>query len=68
MEKIISVGIDIGTSTTQVIFSHITIENLASAYSVPQIDIIDKNVFIKVISILHLWSLKLRSMVRKLKK
>jgi len=47
LEKIISVGIDIGTSTTQVIFSHITIENLASAYSVPQIDIIDKNVFYK---------------------
>ncbi|MCQ2402037.1 MAG: ethanolamine ammonia-lyase reactivating factor EutA [Lachnospiraceae bacterium] len=43
-EQILSVGIDIGTSTTQLIFSHITIENMASSYSVPRISIVDKTV------------------------
>ena len=43
-EKIISVGIDIGTSTTQLIFSNITIENMASSFSVPRIEIIDKEI------------------------
>ena len=36
-ETITSVGIDIGTSTTQLIFSRLTIENLASSYTVPRI-------------------------------
>ncbi len=44
VEIIHSVGIDIGTSTTQLIFSKITIENRASSYSVPRIDIVDKEV------------------------
>ncbi|PXV93603.1 reactivating factor of adenosylcobalamin-dependent ethanolamine ammonia lyase [Lachnotalea glycerini] len=43
-EIIISVGIDIGTSTTQLIFSRITIENLASSYTVPRISIVNKEV------------------------
>ena len=43
-ETILSVGIDIGTTTTQLIFSKITIENTASMRSVPQIRIIDKKV------------------------
>ena len=34
-EVILSVGIDIGTSTTQLIFSRLTIENQASSYTVP---------------------------------
>ncbi len=41
-EKILSVGIDIGTSTTQVIFSEIIIENIASVASVPRIRVVDK--------------------------
>ena len=41
---ILSVGIDIGTSTTQLIFSRLTIENRASSYTVPRIDIVDKEV------------------------
>ena len=45
--KINSVGIDIGTSTTQLIFSKLTIENLASMYSVPRIKIIETNVVYK---------------------
>lgn len=44
-ETILSVGIDIGTSTTQLIFSKLTIENLASNYTVPRISIVDKEVF-----------------------
>lgn len=43
-EIIISAGIDIGTSTTQLIFSKITMENRASSYSVPKIVIVDKEV------------------------
>lgn len=42
-----SVGIDIGTSTTQLIFSHITIVNMANAISVPRIEILDTDVFYK---------------------
>ncbi|MFW5961374.1 MAG: ethanolamine ammonia-lyase reactivating factor EutA [bacterium] len=47
LEKIISIGIDIGTSTTQVVFSEITIENMASGFTVPRINIIDKKVIYK---------------------
>ena len=43
-EIIKSVGIDIGTSTTQLIFSELTIENEASNYVVPRINIVDKKV------------------------
>lgn len=43
-EVILSVGIDIGTSTTQLIFSRLTIENRASNYAVPRISIVDKEV------------------------
>lgn len=46
-EKILSVGIDIGTSTTQLIFSTLTIENVASAFNVPRIIITDKEVIYK---------------------
>ena len=44
VETILSTGIDIGTSTTQLIFSKITIENMASSYTVPRISIVDKEV------------------------
>lgn len=43
-EVLLSVGIDIGTSTTQVIFSNITIENMGSDFSVPRIEIVDKEI------------------------
>ncbi len=43
-EEILSAGIDIGTSTTQLIFSKITIENTASSFSVPRISIVDKKI------------------------
>lgn len=43
-EQILSVGIDIGTSTNQLVFSKITIENLASNFTVPRIKIVDKEI------------------------
>lgn len=43
-EEILSVGIDIGTSTTQLIFSKLIVENTASSFSVPRISIVDKEV------------------------
>ncbi|WP_070000595.1 ethanolamine ammonia-lyase reactivating factor EutA [Cellulosilyticum sp. I15G10I2] len=41
---IFSVGIDIGTSTTQLVFSKFKIENMASAYAVPRIAITEKEI------------------------
>ena len=46
-DSILSVGIDIGTSTTQVIFSKIVMENMAGFFSVPHISIVDKEVIYK---------------------
>ncbi|MCM1991229.1 ethanolamine ammonia-lyase reactivating factor EutA [Oceanirhabdus seepicola] len=43
-EELLSVGIDIGTSTTQLVFSKISIENTASSFSIPRIKIVDKEV------------------------
>ena len=43
-ERLLSVGIDIGTSTTQCVFSAITLSNTASAFSVPRIQITDKRI------------------------
>jgi len=47
MASILSVGIDIGTSTTQVIFSRIDMENMGGYFSVPRISIVDKQVIFK---------------------
>jgi ethanolamine utilization protein EutA len=46
-QEILSVGIDIGTSTTQLVFSNITIENMASSFNVARIEIIDKSIIYK---------------------
>lgn len=43
-EELLSVGIDIGTSTTQLIFSKLIIENAASSFSVPRITIAEKQI------------------------
>jgi len=43
-EIILSVGIDIGTSTTQMIFSKLTVENRAGSYMVPRVEIVEKEV------------------------
>lgn len=43
-DEMISVGIDIGTSTMQLIFSKLIVENLAGSYSVPRLSIVDKKI------------------------
>ena len=40
-------GIDLGTSTTQMVISKLTMKNLASAFSIPRIEIIDKEVIFR---------------------
>ena len=47
MADIVSVGIDIGTSTTQVVFSRLTMENAAGYFAVPRVSIVDKQVIYK---------------------
>ena len=45
MQEIVkSVGIDIGTSTTQLVFSRLVVENLAGSYAVPRVSIVQKEV------------------------
>jgi len=43
-EVLLSVGIDVGTTTSQVVFSHITIEDLSSGFTVPRVEIVDKQI------------------------
>ena len=45
--SILSVGIDIGTTTTQVIFSRLVMENVSSFFAVPRVEIVDKEVVYK---------------------
>lgn len=47
MTEILSVGIDIGTSTSQVIFSRIAMENTSGYFSVPKVSIVEKEVVYK---------------------
>lgn len=47
MEYMLSVGIDIGTSTSQVIFSQLAVENTAGYFSIPSVAITDKKVIYK---------------------
>lgn len=43
-ETLLTVGIDLGTSTTQLVLSELTVENFASAFTVPRISISNKKV------------------------
>ncbi|EMW5625104.1 TPA: ethanolamine ammonia-lyase reactivating factor EutA [Enterococcus faecalis] len=43
-ETLLTVGIDLGTSTTQLVLSELTVENFASAFTVPRTSISDKKV------------------------
>lgn len=45
--EFLSVGIDIGTTTTQVVFSRIKIENTASSFLIPEVKITDKKILYK---------------------
>ena len=44
---ILSVGIDVGTSTTQVVFSKLQMDNAWASFSVPRVAIVDKEVVYK---------------------
>ena len=44
---ILSVGIDVGTSTTQVVFSKLQMDNAGGYFSVPRVAIVDKEVVYK---------------------
>lgn len=46
-ETLLSVGIDVGTSTTQIIFSEIQVENMSSGARVPEFKIVDKKIIYK---------------------
>lgn len=46
-EVILSVGIDLGTTTTQLILSRITLENTTGSFSNPQIKIVSKEIIYK---------------------
>ena len=46
-ETLLSVGLDIGTTSTQMILSELTIENKASAFSVPEMQITERTILYK---------------------
>ena len=46
-QRLISVGLDVGTTTTQLILSELEIENKAGAFSVPDMQIIDRKILFK---------------------
>ncbi len=54
--EILSVGIDIGTSTSQVIFSRLLVDNMADYFSAPRISIVGKELVYK--SRVHITPLK----------
>ena len=43
-EKLLSVGLDVGTTSTQLIVSQLTIENRASSFAVPEMEITERAV------------------------
>ena len=43
-ETLLSVGLDVGTTSTQMVVSELTIENQASAFAVPELQITDRKV------------------------
>lgn len=46
-ERLISVGLDVGTTSTQLIFSELTVENQAGSFSVPEMTIAQRNILYK---------------------
>ena len=43
-ERLLSVGLDVGTTTTQLILSELTVENRASGFAVPHMQITDRRI------------------------
>ena len=46
-ETLLSVGLDVGTTTTQMIVSRLTVENKASGFSVPEMEIANREILYK---------------------
>ena len=47
MAELLSVGLDVGTTTTQMILSRLTVENKASSFAVPEMEIADRHILYK---------------------
>ncbi|MDD3947489.1 MAG: ethanolamine ammonia-lyase reactivating factor EutA [Clostridia bacterium] len=60
-QEILSVGIDIGTSTTQTVFSRLKMQNTAGFFAVPKIAIVEKKIVYR--SSVHLTPLIGRSQI-----
>ena len=60
-KAILSVGIDIGTSTTQLVFSRLSMENTSGYFTVPRISIVDKEVVYR--SDIHTTPLRTRTLI-----
>jgi len=43
-EKLLSVGLDVGTTSTQMILSELTVENKAGSFSVPEMTIVERKI------------------------
>ena len=60
-ERLLSVGLDVGTTSTQMVVSAITVENRASGFAVPEMTITDRQILYK--SPVHFTPLKSQSLV-----
>ena len=47
MSNLLSVGLDVGTTSTQLVVSRLTVENRASSFAVPDMDITERKVLYK---------------------
>ncbi|MDO5546023.1 MAG: ethanolamine ammonia-lyase reactivating factor EutA [Eubacteriales bacterium] len=47
MSSLLSVGLDVGTTSTQLVVSRLTVENRASSFAVPDMDITERDVLYK---------------------
>ena len=47
MSELMSMGLDVGTSTTSLILSRLQVQNLANSFSVPQMQITDRQILYK---------------------
>ena len=46
-EKLVSLGLDVGTTSTQMVLSALTIENLAGSFAVPEMEIRERKILYK---------------------
>ena len=46
-ERLISLGLDVGTTSTQMVLSELTIENLAGSFAVPEMEIQERKILYK---------------------